>query len=133
MPPNRFSRRSGHKGSSTRFLPSSYTLSEKRLGEEDGFVEQRGGRVVSGVSGRRDEGQEVGLCDSCQHARQVRSDRGSVFYFCKRSDTDPNFPKYPALPLLECPGYETEPGGGDRLNESQTEPQKIQAARKKPA
>jgi hypothetical protein len=36
----------------------------------------------------------------------MRSDRGSIFYFCKRSETDARFPKYPTLPVLSCAGYE---------------------------
>lgn len=35
----------------------------------------------------------------------IRSDRGSVFYRCGLSATDPRFPKYPALPVLRCAGY----------------------------
>jgi hypothetical protein len=36
----------------------------------------------------------------------MRSDRGSVFYLCERSLTDPAYPKYPRLPVLECAGYD---------------------------
>ncbi len=61
---------------------------------------------MAGGTYERDETERVGLCAACRHARLVGSDRGSVFYFCKRSETDPKFPKYPALPVLECPGYE---------------------------
>lgn len=49
--------------------------------------------------------QIKGLCDTCVCCRVVRSDRGSVFYLCERSFTDPSFPKYPRLPVLECAGY----------------------------
>jgi len=38
--------------------------------------------------------------------RTVESARGSTFYFCERSKTDPSFPKYPRLPVLRCSGYE---------------------------
>src|ERR1700733_6562552 len=38
--------------------------------------------------------------------RQITSDRGSVFYQCLRSATDPSFPKYPRLPVVRCGGYE---------------------------
>jgi len=38
--------------------------------------------------------------------RLIQSDRGSVFYFCERSTTDPSYPKYPRLPVLQCAGYE---------------------------
>jgi hypothetical protein len=40
------------------------------------------------------------------HMLRVTSDRGSVFYLCQLSKTDPSFPKYPRLPVLECRGYE---------------------------
>jgi hypothetical protein len=47
----------------------------------------------------------VGLCSDCQHARIIRSDRGSIFYLCGLSATDARFPKYPRLPVLNCAGY----------------------------
>jgi hypothetical protein len=53
-----------------------------------------------------DESAIVGLCANCQHARRIVSDRGSRFYFCQLSKTDPHFPKYPRLPVLRCNGYE---------------------------
>ena len=58
---------------------------------------------------------EVGLCARCKHARTIRSDRGSVFYLCRRSSTDPSYPQYPRLPLLSCRGYEARESdaGGD--------------------
>ena len=37
--------------------------------------------------------------------RKVVSDRKSVFYQCRLSDTNPDFPKYPRLPVLQCSGY----------------------------
>jgi len=52
------------------------------------------------------ESERVGLCVSCQYARLVRTDRGSVFYQCLRSATDPRYAKYPRLPVRHCPGYE---------------------------
>jgi hypothetical protein len=48
----------------------------------------------------------MNLCDTCQHCRIIRNDRGSTFLLCQRSFTDPAFPKYPRLPVLKCPGYE---------------------------
>jgi len=47
----------------------------------------------------------IGLCASCVHARRIQSDRHSVFWLCQLSATDPRFAKYPALPVLACPGY----------------------------
>ncbi len=52
------------------------------------------------------ESERVGLCFSCQHVRLVRTDRGSIFYQCQRSVTDPKYSKYPRLPVLQCRGYE---------------------------
>jgi hypothetical protein len=49
--------------------------------------------------------QTKGLCDTCAFCRVIRSDRGSVFYLCERSFTDPSYPKYPPLPVLVCAGY----------------------------
>ena len=31
---------------------------------------------------------------------------------CERSKTEPEYPKYPRLPVLECRGYEERPPGG---------------------
>lgn len=49
---------------------------------------------------------EAGLCAKCSYARIVRSDRDSIYYRCQRALSDPNFPKYPKLPVLTCRGYE---------------------------
>ncbi|MGO9125385.1 MAG: hypothetical protein ACLP6G_10915 [Terriglobales bacterium] len=51
------------------------------------------------------ERRRVGLCLDCQYARRIDSSHGSTFYRCGRSGTDPSFPKYPRLPVLQCPGY----------------------------
>jgi hypothetical protein len=48
----------------------------------------------------------AGLCDSCAHQRIVRNTRGSSFSLCERSKTDPAYPRYPRVPVVECPGYE---------------------------
>jgi hypothetical protein len=53
--------------------------------------------------------QRVGLCWDCRWARRVTSGRGSVFFLCRRAETEPVYPKYPPLPRLSCPGYEREP------------------------
>jgi len=47
----------------------------------------------------------VGLCAACGHVRVIRSDRESVFYLCTLAAVDPQFPKYPRLPVLSCAGY----------------------------
>jgi hypothetical protein len=48
----------------------------------------------------------AGLCDSCVHQRVVRNTRGSRFSLCERSRTDPAYPRYPRLPVVECAGHE---------------------------
>jgi hypothetical protein len=52
-----------------------------------------------------------GLCASCRHARIVVSAHGSRFVRCDRARAQPEYPKYPRLPVLTCPGHEpTEVG-----------------------
>ncbi|MEA2403666.1 MAG: hypothetical protein QOE08_313 [Thermoleophilaceae bacterium] len=53
----------------------------------------------------------TGLCGSCRHQRIVVTTRGSTFSLCERSKTDPSFPRYPRLPVLECRGYEPRDEG----------------------
>jgi len=48
---------------------------------------------------------QVGLCAHCVHVQVVKSAKGSLFYLCTLSKTDPSFPKYPELPVLVCRGY----------------------------
>ncbi|MGH9701497.1 MAG: hypothetical protein ACRD5R_07305 [Candidatus Acidiferrales bacterium] len=52
---------------------------------------------------------EIGLCATCRNAREIKSDRGSVFNMCQLSLTDVRFPKYPALPVWNCSGYARKP------------------------
>jgi hypothetical protein len=53
----------------------------------------------------RTERERVGLCVACVHAQVVTSSKGSTFYLCRRSEVDPRFPRYPALPVTSCSGY----------------------------
>ena len=55
----------------------------------------------------------VGLCAKCRHVQRVRSDKGSIFYLCTLSATDPRFAKYPTLPIRSCPGFEQEVDASD--------------------
>jgi hypothetical protein len=53
----------------------------------------------------------VGLCDRCRHQQIVRNTRGSVFSLCRRSRDEPDrFPRYPRVPVIECPGYQPATG-----------------------
>lgn len=47
----------------------------------------------------------TGLCESCGHSRMIVSGKGSRFFYCTRADTEERYPKYPRLPVVECPGY----------------------------
>lgn len=49
----------------------------------------------------------IGLCATCVHKQIVTSDRQSQFVRCSLSKTDPIFPKYPRLPVVECTGWST--------------------------
>jgi hypothetical protein len=60
---------------------------------------------VTQTGDTNNEQRRAGLCYDCVHAQRIRSDRGSTFYRCKLSDSDPTFPKYPRLPVLQCAGY----------------------------
>jgi hypothetical protein len=46
----------------------------------------------------------AGLCASCEHLRLLASPR-SIFVRCCLAETDPRFPRYPALPVIACKGY----------------------------
>jgi hypothetical protein len=54
------------------------------------------------------DGPSAGLCASCRYSRVIATRRGSTFRRCERSTTDPGFPRYPALPVVRCSGFERE-------------------------
>jgi hypothetical protein len=47
-----------------------------------------------------------GLCASCRHGQRITNRAGSVFLLCQRSRTQPEYPRYPPLPVLACRGYD---------------------------
>ncbi len=49
-------------------------------------------------------GPAPGLCAACRHVELLESAR-SVFVRCGLARADPRFPRYPSLPVLDCPGY----------------------------
>lgn len=63
------------------------------------------------------EKERVGLCLDCVFMRRMESDRGSTFYLCQLSATDPTFPKYPRLPVIRCSGYKNR--AANTLNDSE--------------
>jgi hypothetical protein len=63
--------------------------------------------------------ERFGLCSACAHQKLVRSGRGSEFSMCTIGLRDPDWPKYPRMPVLRCSRYEArvprgqERGGGE--------------------
>jgi hypothetical protein len=51
----------------------------------------------------------AGLCADCLYSRRIETERGSVFFLCELSVTDPRYTKYPRLPVLTCGGYKKKP------------------------
>ena len=49
--------------------------------------------------------KDPGLCAGCRHARTVEGAR-TRFWLCSLAATDLRFPRYPALPVLRCAGFE---------------------------
>jgi hypothetical protein len=43
------------------------------------------------------------------HQREIRTDRGTVYVMCTRALNEPEYPKYPRLPVLQCKGFEVVP------------------------
>jgi uncharacterized protein len=56
------------------------------------------------------EPDAVGLCRDCRHSRQVPTTR-ATYWLCRRSESDPTFPRYPRLPLRSCRGFAWNEGG----------------------
>jgi len=67
------------------------------------------GQVILNVMKKKPEAKinrsTVGLCVDCTNARRVQTNRGSVFVLCDLSRNDPQFAKYPRLPVLACAGH----------------------------
>jgi len=56
----------------------------------------------------------AGLCTRCVHLQLVQSSRGSTFYLCRLSFSDPRFARYPPLPVLSCAGFATRDEESER-------------------
>jgi hypothetical protein len=46
------------------------------------------------------------LCETCASMREVITPKGSRFFLCQLSRTNPAFPKYPPQPVVRCDGYQ---------------------------
>ena len=51
----------------------------------------------------------AGLCESCANVRVIDTRKGSRFFMCQLSETDPRFPRYPRTPVMQCIGYSPAP------------------------
>ena len=49
---------------------------------------------------------DPGLCGHCRWVRDVVTRTGSAFIYCRKSESDARFPRYPVLPVRSCSGYE---------------------------
>lgn len=57
----------------------------------------------------------VGLCSVCKNVRRVEGGRGSTFYLCELGLVDRRFRKYPALPVIDCEGFEAAIPGDEAV------------------
>jgi hypothetical protein len=53
-----------------------------------------------------------GLCDRCVHQKLIKSGRGSVFSMCRLGLADPDWPKYPRMPVERCTRFEASSDQG---------------------
>ena len=60
---------------------------------------------LEGLAAKHLRNLNPGLCATCVHVRLIESAKGSSFVLCTLSDMDPQFPKYPRLPVLACRGF----------------------------
>lgn len=51
-------------------------------------------------------GAKPGLCRACQHAKLNETRRGTAYLRCTRAMWDPEFSRYPNLPVTSCAGFE---------------------------
>lgn len=59
----------------------------------------------SGVAWRK-LGAAAGLCETCGHAKLNETRKGTAYLRCTRASWDDRLPRYPRLPVTDCPGYE---------------------------
>jgi hypothetical protein len=67
---------------------------------------------ASPEAGWRKLGAPAGLCETCRHAKLNETRKGTAYLRCTRATWDDRLPRYPRLPVSECPGYE-RPGRDD--------------------
>ena len=65
---------------------------------------------LAGRDAWRKLGAPAGLCEACRHARLNETNRGTAYLRCTRAAWDGRLPRYPRLPVTECPGFEKAAG-----------------------
>lgn len=54
----------------------------------------------------KNEAMRAGDCLDCRHARAIRHPHGGLpYYLCGYASLDPAYPKYPRLPVQNCPAF----------------------------
>lgn len=48
----------------------------------------------------------IGLCSTCRHGREIVSGKGSKFLLCEFSQVNPEYRRYPQLPVCACAAHE---------------------------
>jgi hypothetical protein len=91
------------------FVGSNPTLSANRITLQGTVVTDQTRRRAPDRVQAQGAGPAPGLCAGCRHSRQIRTSRGTVFRLCERSVIDVRYRRYPALPVLDCPGFEPRP------------------------
>ena len=61
-------------------------------------------------AGWRKLGAEPGQCATCQHAKLNETRKDTAYLRCTRAAWDPRLPRYPRLPVTDCPGFEERSG-----------------------
>ena len=59
---------------------------------------------------------KVGLCAICRFGEAITTSKNAVFWRCRRSFEDPDFPRYPSLPKVACTGYQAPPTRSEGLH-----------------
>ena len=89
---------------------SNPTLSASRTGLAPSRDERESTAYAAAVTERPSNSPRgepsPGLCGGCRFSRRIETRRGSAFRLCERSATEPAYPRYPALPVLRCAGFE---------------------------
>ncbi|MEZ4826909.1 MAG: hypothetical protein R3C61_11600 [Bacteroidia bacterium] len=52
---------------------------------------------------------KTSLCHTCAFMREVSNKRGSIFFQCEKSRSNPSYARYPMQPVWTCKGYEPRP------------------------